>query len=215
MERLLPQVDGRGRPCRGQRGAVAVADRCAVAGPARAVAAGTWARLVEHVQVRDDAVGRWSGPSRSNPPSTGTTSPPPEPAKGGRRRGRTGRSGPLADVPGPWPVPRWADHQGPPCRRRPGRAAVHRANPRERQRRHRVRPGAVRHPRSAVRIRPAPHHDGPGPGGQTAFQQVDALVPPAPWHHHHDPRTPRSGSQPQAARSARRQAARLRQDRLQ
>lgn len=62
----------------------------------------------------------WSGPSPSTPRSTGPISMPQAPAKGGRGRGRTGRPGPLAGVPGTRSVSGRVDHQGPSRRRRPG-----------------------------------------------------------------------------------------------
>ncbi|MEW1599850.1 IS5 family transposase [Streptomyces sp. NPDC093808] len=77
MEPLLPQVDGRGRPWRDHRQVVnGVLWRLRTGAPwrdlperygpwqtvyerfARWEADGTWAKLLEHVQVRDDAVGR-------------------------------------------------------------------------------------------------------------------------------------------------------------
>ncbi|MFD4125264.1 transposase [Streptomyces globisporus] len=45
---------------------------------------------------------------------------PQAPVKGGRGRGRTQRSGPLAGAPGTRPVSGRVDHQGPSRRRRPG-----------------------------------------------------------------------------------------------
>ncbi|MFE3579284.1 IS5 family transposase [Streptomyces vinaceus] len=96
---------------------------------ARWEADGTWAALLEHVQVRDDAVSRveWtvavdSTVNRAHQHAAGAR-------KRGRRRGRTGRSGPLADAPSPRPGRGRADHQGAPRRRRPGSAPVHRAHP--------------------------------------------------------------------------------------
>lgn len=99
---------------------------------------------MEHVQVRDDTEGRVEWTVASTPRSTVLTSTPPAHVKGGCGRGRTGRSGRLTDAPGPRPLPRRADHQGPPRRRRPGTAAVHRTHARQRQRRHRIRSGPRR-----------------------------------------------------------------------
>ncbi|MEU8825697.1 IS5 family transposase [Streptomyces sp. NPDC048636] len=98
---LLPGVDGRGRRGRDHRQVVnGVLWRLRTGAPWRDLPErygpwqtayerfarwewdGTWARLLEHVQVRDDAVARWSGRSRSTPPSTALTSMPPEPERG-------------------------------------------------------------------------------------------------------------------------------------
>lgn len=106
----------------------------------------------------------WSGPSLSTPRETGPTSTPRAPVKGGHGRGRTGRSGPLADAPGPRPVPGRADHQGPPRRRRPGSAAVDRAHTRKRQRRHCVRRGPRQDPHPARWHGPPAHDTGPRAG---------------------------------------------------
>ncbi|WP_443069997.1 transposase [Streptomyces sp. Sge12] len=139
MEPLLPQVDGRGRPWRDHRQVVnGVLWRLRTGAPwrdlperygpwqtvyerfARWKADGTWARLLEHVQVRDDTEGRVEWTVAVDSAINVFTSTPPAHVKGGCGRGRTGRSGRLADGPGPRPVPRRADHQGPPRRRRPG-----------------------------------------------------------------------------------------------
>lgn len=83
---------------------------------------GTWARLLEQVQIRDDSVGavEWtvsvdSTVSRAHQHAA-------DARKRGRRRERIGRSGTRGGSPVARPVPRWADHQGPPCLRRPGHA---------------------------------------------------------------------------------------------
>lgn len=116
---------------------------------ARWEADGTWAKLLKHVQVRDDAVAGWSGPSPSTPRSTLPTS-----------------------APGPRPVPGLADYQGPPRRRRPGPPAIHRAHARQRQRRHRLRPGPRQHPHPARRYGPTSHDTGAGVGRLRPSQAV-------------------------------------------
>lgn len=80
---------------------------------------GTWARLLEQVQVRDDSVGavEWtvsvdSTISRAHQHAAGAR-------KRGRRRGTNWRSGTCDGWPGARPVPLRADHQGPSRLRRP------------------------------------------------------------------------------------------------
>lgn len=112
---LLPQVDGRGRPWRdhwqvvngvlwrlraGLRGGTCLSGMGrgrpsrsgSPAGRRTAGGQGCWS-MCRSVTTR------WagsSGLSLSTPRSTGPTSTPPAHVKRGRRRGRTGRSGPLA-----------------------------------------------------------------------------------------------------------------------
>nr|WP_256098593.1 IS5 family transposase [Streptomyces agglomeratus] len=119
IEPLLPQVDGRGRPwrdhrqvvngvlwrlrtglrgvtCRSGMGRGRPSTSDSPAGRRMARGQGCWS-MRRSVTTRWAG---WSGPSRSIPRSTVPTSTPPAHVKRGRRRGRTGRSGPLADAPG-------------------------------------------------------------------------------------------------------------------
>ncbi|MEU7323640.1 IS5 family transposase [Streptomyces griseoviridis] len=98
-------MDGRGRPWRDHRQVInGVLRRLRTGAPwrdlpkrygpwqtvyerfARREADGTWARLLEQIQVRDDSVGAVSGRCRSTPRSAGPISMPSAPAKGAAAR---------------------------------------------------------------------------------------------------------------------------------
>lgn len=71
---------------------------------------GTSAKLLEHVQVRDDAVGRVDWTVSVDSTINRVTSTPLEPVKKGPWQGQTGNSATLGGGAGPRPVPGRADH---------------------------------------------------------------------------------------------------------
>lgn len=90
---------------------------------------GTWAKLLEHVQVKDDAVGavEWTVSVDS------TINRAHQHAAGARKKGpgseQTGRSATSDAWPGAGQIPRRIEHQGPPRGRRPRPALGHRRYP--------------------------------------------------------------------------------------
>lgn len=193
---LLPGVDGRGRPWRDHRQVInRVLWRLRTGAPWRDVperygpwktvyerfarweAAGTWARLLQQVQVRDDAVGavEWTVSVDS------TVNRAHQHAAGAREKGggvgRTGISGTLGSSPGARPVPRGADHQGSSRLRRQGPSPGRRRHAGQYQRLHRLR---HRHGRAASapdRCRTSPLQTGRGARGHGVLVTGD---PPGP-----------------------------------
>ncbi len=170
IEPLLPQVDGRGRPWRDHRQVVNVC--CGGYGPGLLGATcpsgmgrgrpSTSGSPAERPMARGRSCwgmsrsmmtrgAGWSGSSPLTPRSTGPTSTPRAPVKGGRRQGRTGRSGPLAGASGTRSIPGRARHRllrGRPSRPHPAHPALPAA---------RLEPGLRARGARSV---PAPHRPG-------------------------------------------------------
>ncbi|MFE5999451.1 IS5 family transposase [Streptomyces sp. NPDC056454] len=125
---LLPGIDGRGRPWRDHRQVInGMLWRLRTGAPwrdlperygpwrtvyerfARWEADGTWARLLEEVQVRDDSVGAVEWTVSVDSTINRAHQHPPAPAKRGSSGGRTGRPGTSSGWSGARPVPRRAD----------------------------------------------------------------------------------------------------------